>query len=235
MADAWDADDFEPEAPTNAGPSDRWEGEDEDDDVKDAWDKSDDEDDSKGDDKPKAVQRKKKKKIGDIIAEKEAAKEAQLDAKASEEAKKKALNTPEARNAEKLRLLKMEENANLQLAKDMMGLSTASGIDSMVPVSKSEFENFQKALVEKISAFNNSDHYNDFMENLVKELCIDLNTATLKKIKMSVEALHSTKLKEEKAAKAKKGKPSKGGSLRMDTTKELYGDDGGYDDMDDFM
>lgn len=45
-----------------------------------------------------------------------------------------------------------------------------------------------------------------------------MNAQTLKKIKMDVEALHSTKLKEEAAAKKKKpGK--KAGTVKMDTDK----------------
>ena len=54
----------------------------------------------------------------------------------------------------------------------------------------------------------------------VRTLCIDLNAAGVKRVKMAAEALHSAKMKQEKeaAAKAKKGK-GKGGSLRMDTNK----------------
>ena len=78
-----DAEDYEPPKATSAVTprvADRWDGEDEDDDVKDSWDKeSDEEDDSKGsEDSVKAVQRKKKKKLGDIIAEKEAARMKEL-------------------------------------------------------------------------------------------------------------------------------------------------------------
>ena len=81
-----DAEDYEPPKATAAVTprvADRWEGEDEDDDVKDSWDKeSDEEDDSKGsEDSVKAVQRKKKKKLQDIIAEKEAAKMKELGIK----------------------------------------------------------------------------------------------------------------------------------------------------------
>ena len=119
-----DADDFEPAA-ASASPTvktDKWDGEDEDDDVKDAWDADSDKEDGEEDpDAPKAVQRKKKKKLADIIAEKEAAKAAQ-DAARREEAKQRmAAMTPEAKLAEKLRLQKIEESANLQLAKDMIG------------------------------------------------------------------------------------------------------------------
>ena len=75
-----DADDYEPPASSNNPKvADRWDGEDEDDDVKDDWDKDSEEEDSKGsEDSVKAVQRKKKKKLQDIIAEKEAAKVKEL-------------------------------------------------------------------------------------------------------------------------------------------------------------
>ena len=117
-----DAEDFEPGAAKKdepAKPSDKWDGEDEDDDVKDAWDKSDDEE---GGDQPKAIQRKKKKKIEDILEEKAAKKQAELDAKAAKSAAEKQMNTPEGRAAEKERLRKIDENNSLLLAKDMMGV-----------------------------------------------------------------------------------------------------------------
>merc|ERR1711878_199216 len=70
MSDAeWDADDFEPKTSNleaERPKTDKWGGEDEDDDVKDSWDKESDDDDdtSKGSEDSnsmKAVQRKKKK------------------------------------------------------------------------------------------------------------------------------------------------------------------------------
>lgn len=45
-----------------------------------------------------------------------------MEAKRKEGEAKMAAMTPEAKNAEKLRLLKLEEQSNLQLAKDMMGM-----------------------------------------------------------------------------------------------------------------
>ena len=94
-------------------------------------------------------------------------------------------------------------------------------IDGMVPVDKADFVEFEKALTDKISMFSTSAHYPDFLTGLVKSLMLDQNAATCKKVKMDAEALHATKLKEEKAAaaKAKKGKPGKSGSLRMDTSR----------------
>jgi len=74
MAD-WDAEDFEPElAPKPVVKTDKWEGEDEDDDIKDAWDAESEEDkseDKEVDEAAKALKIKKKKKLAEKIAEKE--------------------------------------------------------------------------------------------------------------------------------------------------------------------
>jgi len=236
MSDAeWDADDFEPDLNKKVVPAaaatDKWDGEDEEDSGKEDWEKDDNQENG---DQPKAVQRKKKKKLADILAEKEAAKEAELEARANELAAKKMANTPEGRAIEKMRLLKMEESVNIQMAKDMAGIKTSS-IDGMVPVAKDEFEAFEKALTEKIQIFATSEYYTGFLESLFKNLSLDLNAATLKKIKMNTEALHSAKLKEEKSKNKKK--PAGKGGIKMDLSKDMYANagGGGYDDMDDFM
>jgi len=249
MSDAdWDAEDYEPPKATSVVTprvADRWDGEDEDDDVKDSWDKeSDEEDDSKGsEDSVKAVQRKKKKKLGDIIAEKEAARMKELEEKAQRIAEEEAANTPEGKMAQKLKQKQQDEKESLELAMDMMGVSSpvpsGSGIDAMVPDSKDDFEKLQKAISEKVQSLSGSSHYNDFVEDIIKDLSLDQPAATLKKLKIHIETLHSTKLKEEKASKAKGGKGGKRSTVKMDLSKDILGGGGaggGYDDdFDDFM
>ena len=136
---------------------------------------------------------------------------------------------------EKLRLQKLQEENDLKLAADMLGLGGSGGgvIDSMNPSTKEEFENLTKAITDKVNTFDSSELYQDFVEDLVKNLCMGLTCQTLKKCKTHVEAFHSAKLKEEKAAKdkSKKGKTEKK-SLKMDSATGYYD---GYDDMDDFM
>jgi len=231
--DAWDADDYEPPTAGKAKAvvNDKWDGEDEEDDVKDAWDADSEEEKSKEEEKaaaPKAAS-SKKKKLRDKIALKEAA--LQDDEDDSEK-------TPEEKLADKLRLQKMEEKAQLSLTRDMLGLKTGS-IDSMVPETKEDFEAFAKAISEKVRIFSSSDHYNELLEMVTKDLALDMTIPTLKKVKIHVEGLHSTRLKEEKANKNKKSKGSKGTSLKNDLDKDLFGGGGGandYDDgMDDFM
>ena len=132
----------------------------------------------------------------------------------------------------------MQEEGDLKLAAEMLGVESVGGgggvIDNANPSSKEEFEKLSKAITDKLSEFESSEHYQDFIENLVKSLCPSLTTATLKKCKTHVEAFHSAKLKEERAATAKSKKAGKAGpKLKMDSEMSNY--DGGYNDMDDFM
>merc|ERR1711997_902862 len=219
---------------------DKWEGEDEDDDVKDDWENSDEEDSkaSEASSEGKAVQVKKKKTLAQKIAEKEAAAALLAEEQEAELAAKEHANTPEGKLAEKLRAQKIAEAADLQMARELMGGGGPPGsIDGMVPTSKDEFDKLSKAICEKVQLYNQSSHYNDFIEGLIKDLALDLPAPTLKKVKIHVETLHSTKVRESNAKT--KGKGKKGSTVKMDLTKDLFGGgaDGGdgYNEMDDFM
>merc|ERR1719293_159678 len=240
MAD-WDADDFEPEAPaavTVAKATGKWEGEDEDDDVKDDWEASSEEEEKK-EEEVKPVKVKKKKTLAQKIAEKEAAaEEARLEALAAEEE-----DTPEARLAAKMKQQRLAEEGDRELFKDLVGgvenNLAAGAIDNMIPETKAEFDDFGKKVAEKFASLEGSDHFQDFAANFIEALCRDhLQVATLKKVKQSADAFHSAKLKEEKAkGKTAAGKkPEKKATLKMGRGNDhmsLAG--GGYDDMDDFM
>ena len=113
--------------------------------------------------------------MAEIIAEKEAAKLKEMEEKAAAQADKDFANTPEGKLAQKLREQKMAEIENLELAKDMFGVSkSASGsIDKMIPEEKEEFDVLSKAIVDKVQLFASSSHYSDFVEELIKELTLD--------------------------------------------------------------
>ncbi|XP_035252276.1 eukaryotic translation initiation factor 3 subunit J-A-like isoform X2 [Anguilla rostrata] len=243
-ADSWDADSFEPdEGLKKAAVQDKWEGEDEEEDVKDNWDDEDDEEEEKVEVKKADVKVSDKKKLSEKIKEKEI-----LQRKKQEELKKrldespeKSDLTPEEELAEKLRVQQLQEEADLELAKDAFGISNnVTGIDAMSPSSKDDFTEFEKLLKEKISPYEKSVHYSSFLESLFRDLCISLEVEDLKKINNSLTVLLSEKQKQEKnKAKKKKKGVVPGGGLKAKMKDDLadYGEfDGGYvQDYEDFM
>ena len=111
----------------------------------------------------------------EIIAEKEAAKVEEAEKRAQAMADEEFANTPEGKLAEKLRRQKLEEQEALDQNAELFGVKSAggSGIDAMVPETSEQFDELSKAVVEKVQLFSASSHYNDFVENLIKELTLD--------------------------------------------------------------
>ncbi|ETE69434.1 Eukaryotic translation initiation factor 3 subunit J, partial [Ophiophagus hannah] len=169
--------------------------------------------------------------------------------------------TPEEQLADKLRLQKLQEEADLELAKEtfgggggalpapalsihgsfLTGVNNICGIDTMNPSSKDDFTEFGKLLKEKITQYEKSLYYAGFLETLVRDICISLEVDDLKKITNSLTVLCSEKQKQEKQNKAKKKKKGvvPGGGLKA-TMKDDLEDYGGYDggyvqDFEDFM
>ena len=58
---------------------------------------------------------------------------------------------------------------------ELFGVKSSSGlgIDAMIPETSVQFDELSKAVVEKVQLFPTSTHYNDFVENLIKELTLD--------------------------------------------------------------
>ncbi|KAF5904402.1 eukaryotic translation initiation factor 3 subunit J-B-like isoform X1, partial [Clarias magur] len=202
-SDSWDADNFEPSEPLNrpAGLQDRWEGEDEEDDVKDNWD-DEEEEEQKVEEQKTEVKVPEKKKVSKI-KEKEIEKEKKQEElrKRLEEASSEL--TAEEEAAEKLRLKKLQEESDLALAREAFGVdasttNSASGIEAMCPSTKEDFIVFEKLLSDKITQFEKSVHYSNFLESLFRELCISLELDDLKKINNSLSVLLSEKQKQEK-------------------------------------
>ncbi|XP_066524726.1 eukaryotic translation initiation factor 3 subunit J-A isoform X2 [Hoplias malabaricus] len=251
--DSWDADSFEPEEPLQkaaaaaAAGHDKWEGEDEDEDVKDNWDDEEEEEEKQTEIKTvTATKPAEKKKLIDKIKEKES-----LQRKKQEELRKQLeetnvnteLTPEEEELAEKLRVKKLQEDSDLELAKDAFGVvsNNVTGIDSMSPSSKDDFTEFERLLKEKITSCEKSIHYSSFLESLFRDLCLSLEVEDLKKINNSLTVLLSEKQKQEKQNKGKKKKKGvlPGGGLKAKMKDDLadYGEfDGGYvQDFEDFM
>ncbi|XP_043083551.1 eukaryotic translation initiation factor 3 subunit J-A isoform X2 [Puntigrus tetrazona] len=251
-ADSWDADSFEPEEPIKkAAVHDKWEGEDEDDDVKDNWDDDDDDADEEEEEEEKEEEKKseakptEKKKLSEKIKEKE-----NLQRKKQEELVKRLQDSenstelaPEDELAEKLRVKKLQEDSDLELAKEAFGVvsNNVTGIDAMSPSTKDDFTEFERLLKEKISSYEKSIHYSSFLETLFRDLCLSLEVDDMKKISNSLTVLLSEKQRQEKANKGKKKKKGvvPGGGLKA-TMKDDLADYGGFDggyaqDYEDFM
>ncbi|XP_036951792.1 eukaryotic translation initiation factor 3 subunit J-B [Acanthopagrus latus] len=246
MAD-WDAETFEPEEPIKKAAAplvDKWEGEDEDEDVKDNWDDEDEDEEKKAEITKTETKVSEKKKLMEKIKEKEnRLKKKQQELRKVMDEKQEEL-TPEEQLAEKLRVKKLQEDADLELAKDAFGVSSTSnsvtGIDAMCPSSKEDFTEFEKLLKEKITQFEKSVHYSSFLDSLFRELCISLEVEDLKKVSNSLSVLLSEKQKQEKQNKGKKKKKGvvPGGGLKAQMRDDLdYASfDGGYaQDYEDFM
>merc|ERR1712150_312839 len=165
--------------------------------VKEEWDKSDSEEE-----KPVAVKEQKPMK------------------KADEKIATRVDTLTEEKIAEKLRMQKMEENSKIALVRELVGIKE-NKIDSLVPVTKEDFEQFGKAISEKIQMFSTSEHYSDLIENITKEICVDLKTPSLKKLKIFMDNLANAKQKQEKNTKSKT--KIKGIGVKMDLEKDLYG------------
>ncbi|GIY24605.1 eukaryotic translation initiation factor 3 subunit J-A [Caerostris darwini] len=212
MADSdndWENDDF---VPTLKKPvvTDKWEGEDEDDNVKDNWDDEDEEKEKEKEEKSEqtvvATQPKKKKTLAQAIAEKEEKRRKEIEEKMKLlEIEKKDL-TPQERLAHKLKQQKLQEEADLQLAKETFGITDepVTGIDQMIPSSREDFDTFRKLLVDKISQNESAPHFYSFLEELCRDLCLNLPPDEIKKITGTLNAIANEKVKAQKAKAGKK-------------------------------
>ncbi|XP_016373273.1 eukaryotic translation initiation factor 3 subunit J-A isoform X2 [Sinocyclocheilus rhinocerous] len=244
-ADSWDADSFEAEEPIKkAAVHDKWEGEDEDDDVKDNWD-DDEEEEKEEEEKKSEAKPTEKKKLGEKIKEKENVQRQKQEEllKQLQESESSTELAPEEELAEKFRVKKLQEDSDLELAKEAFGVvsNNVTGIDAMSPSTKEDFTEFERLLKEKISSYEKSIHYSSFLETLFRDLCLSLEVEDLKKISNSLTVLLSEKQRQEKANKGKKKKKGvlPGGGLKATMKDDLadYGEfGGGYaQDYEDFM
>ncbi|EDO45638.1 predicted protein [Nematostella vectensis] len=247
MAD-WDDEKFEPGEVPADGVTDKWEGEDEDDDIKESWD--DDDEDEKKEDEAKnteAAAPKKKKTLKQILKEKEEQKLLEEKRKAEEKQKLEEEDkelTPEEQMAEKLRRQKIVEESDLLVAMDTFGVGTQeeasrTGLDSMIPSTKEEFTEYSKLLVEKLTKFETNPEYIPFLEATLREICVSLDPEDIKKLSSTLNMLQSEKLKAQKGKKAKSKATKKAtltGGAKMGRKDEMdysYGDLG--NEYDDFM
>ncbi|KAH6937973.1 hypothetical protein HPB50_005810 [Hyalomma asiaticum] len=145
--------------------------------FQDNWDDEDEEKEATPPAEATAVAPKKKKPLSQIIQEKEERRRREAEEKRAREEQQRAALTPEEEQAEKLRRQRMQEEADLQLAKEAFGLTESDGIDSLQPVTRDDFDNLRKALAAKLTACERSPHYMGFLDDLLRDL--SLNTGEL--------------------------------------------------------
>ncbi|KMQ96555.1 eukaryotic translation initiation factor 3 subunit j [Lasius niger] len=223
--------------------SNKWEGEDEEEEVKDSWE--DVEEEKKDVEKPAEAPKTKskpKKALAERIEERE--KKAKEEAEQKTKEKEEAL-TPEERRIEILRRQRLQEEADLRLAMETFGVTGVTGVtevaneslDTMVPDTKEEFERFGTALLQKINQFNKHAEFPALAEELIKSIALNLSSNYLKKVKTIVDNLFIEKQKMEKGDKAKKNKGKGKAKLKIEGDNTLLSEYGDYvyDEFDDFM
>lgn len=208
--------------------TDKWQGEDEDDDVKDNWDDEDEEPKSESaadPAKPAAASKNQAKARKAKIAEKEKAK-----AKASER-----VLTAEEELAERLERQRLQEESDFELGKLGLGINegTGTGLDSLPLSTPEDFETFKKALVDRLKLAEKSPHYVSFLENAFRDICASMEPDDIKRLSSNLNSLFNEKMKAQKSAKPKKGKAKAG--IKVERSALDYADGGEFDDFDEFM
>ncbi|XP_064646901.1 eukaryotic translation initiation factor 3 subunit J-A-like [Lineus longissimus] len=240
MAD-WDADEFEPSVVKASAPSDKWAGEDEEEELKDNWDDDDDDAEKKkgGDEATTTlVTKKKKKPIGERIREKEEKKRKELEEKRKKEEEEKSKMGPAEIQAEKMKKLRLQEESDLELAKDAFGVSNDDGlakrtIDSFHPTDTNDFESLASMLKEKLTQYESSVNYPGFLETLFRDLVAGLSSEDIKKLGSTLNAVANEKQKQQKNTKGKRKK--KGPSVKEGGQLYNYDDDDLGDEFDGFL
>ncbi|KAL8566284.1 hypothetical protein ACOMHN_056855 [Nucella lapillus] len=213
--EAWDADDFEPELPALPVVDDKWQGEDEEDTIKDNWEDEDEEDTTKTQaagaqqsGTQAAYQRPKKKSLTERIAEKEALKSKEKEEQKNKAKEEKRELSTEEKLVEKIRIQKIQEQDSLNLAKGLFGVQE-HGLDSMLPITADEFDQFRDALKSRISLLEGSPHYQALVCKLISDLAVGLGIEEVKKLGISLNSLYYEKERRRKETEKKKKKKSK--------------------------
>ncbi|XP_012278781.1 eukaryotic translation initiation factor 3 subunit J [Orussus abietinus] len=238
MEDDWDVVNFDAKMDLAMG-SNKWEGEDEEEEVKDSWEDVEEEKKDVEKQQPAEVPKAKpkpKKALAERIEEREK--------KAREEAERKAKEkeetlTPDQRRAELLRRQRLQEEADLRLAMETFGVSEISttSLDTMIPDTKEEFDQLGEALRLKINQINKHAEFPQFAEDLIKNVAVNLSSMNLKKVKTLMENLFIEKQKIEKGEKARKSKGKGKAKLKLEGDNSHLNEyeDYAYDDYDEFM
>lgn len=175
----------------------RWEGEDEAD-VKDNWD-DDNEDENEEEEKVQkpVVNVEKKKKLSARLAKLEEKQRAELEAKKLK-AEAETVKTPSEILSDKLEKQRLQEEADLNLAKEAFGISEA--VSDLNLANKENLDQFSKSLISKFQSLEKSPLYVTFLEKFFRDLCVNLDVADIKRLANNLNALYNEKFKAQKVS-----------------------------------
>uniref|UniRef100_A0A1D1Y6B8 Eukaryotic translation initiation factor 3 subunit J n=1 Tax=Anthurium amnicola TaxID=1678845 RepID=A0A1D1Y6B8_9ARAE len=108
-----------------------------------------------------------------------------------------------------------------------------SSLDKISPKSKEEFDEFSRLLVERIRKYEKQPSYGNFINGFVRELCVSLKDADLRRISTTLTNLSNERQKSKDKPK-KKGKSKPSLQVENDTDLTNYDDYDTYDRYDDY-
>jgi len=234
MAD-WDAEDYVP----NEGnfDSNRWEGEDEDDNDLGNWDDSEPEEEVKAPSPQVQEPPKKggKKQLKQVLKEKEEKERLEREKRRAIE----AAMTPEEKLAEKLRAQKLAEDSDFELTNEMFASKPVDPneitLDNFKPTTKEDFRKMADMMTTKLANLESSPHYFFLLDTVMSKAMLTLIPEDLRKLSTSLNVLANEKTKQEKAKKGKKSSKAKLAGATKAATRHEVEDFSNYDEFDDFM
>ncbi|KAJ1945861.1 Translation initiation factor 3 subunit J component [Linderina macrospora] len=244
----WENEDFD-ETPVVKVPKKKWGDEDEDSDssAPDNWDNSSDESESEDDDdKPKqaavpAPKPKVKKSLSERIAERQVEREAR---------KKELLGDDDDSEVDeedivskKMQVRRAQVESDLQNTEDLFsGLTVkdtkvADVLSTINPKNQAEFDEFRKALVERIQKTQSHRMYVGFLESLIRDLALPLKDVDVRKFSSVLTTLANEKQRAARDAAKGKKKGGKKAVVKAPPKEQLDMNDysRNFDDFDDFM
>ncbi|KAJ8924349.1 hypothetical protein NQ315_007145 [Exocentrus adspersus] len=234
--ESWDDDNFEPPVTSTipAAVVNKWEGEDEDDDVKESWEDEDEEKKEEQEKKQQDSEGKKPKKK--TLQEKNNRERGKRLKREEMERRFREQEEEEISPEERLRR-QQESDLKLALETTFGGDKINSGIGDLdLPNTKEEFDQFADVLSKKLTPLSKSTEYPNFIENLTRNLCATMSSIDIKKIKNSLDNLFLEKQKIEKGDKVKKNKGKGKVKLKVEGENQLsqlsaYVNDYDYEDF----
>jgi len=243
----WDSENYEPPSVANtaaAATLNKWDGEEEEDNIKDSWEDEEDEKRKQEQSKKKDQTKKPKTKLELRIEERERRENERLCGRVKEIQEELAFEvdtsdmTPDEIKEHNARRKKLQDELEVELAKEMLGVPDDDvSLDGLRPQTKEEFSALGDAIYSKLSIYKDSDHFPQLVDDLILKLCVIISSSDLKKLKISIDNLFVEKLKLEKAQEKTKKVKGKGKARLRIEGESKYDEFSAYtvDDYDDFM